>query len=434
MQFDEQHQTGKKNRGSQTHLCKLFDCHDLLFRCLFSLSCNCRLPNGLNLLLASKALLHLKINSLFFKTNDKQILSMSIIKVSIDQFVLYLCRMFLGPNMQRLFLFYFYIFLGLNASVKQFFSRNKAAIVKAGAVHKMLMLIESANGSPDADVAEAIVANFLALTALDANKPIIGSSGAIPFLTSILKDPDGKYGSQAKLDALRALYNLSISPVNLSPLLDADLVQFLLSKLGDMDFSEKILSILGNVASIPEGRRAVSCLPDAFPMLIDVLNWTDSPGCQEKGSYILMVMAHKSYGDRQAMIEAGITSSLLELTLLGTTLAQKRASRILECLTMDKGKQISESYGGRLSPTLSAPLCANNSSPCLNQSHHLEESLEEEDHMLSEERKAVKLLVQQSLHNNMKRIVRRANLPHDFVPSDHFKSLTTGSTSKSLPF
>ncbi|XP_027180354.1 U-box domain-containing protein 4-like [Coffea eugenioides] len=315
---------------------------------------------------------------------------------------------------------------------------NKAAIVKSGAVHKMLKLIESENGPHATAVAEAIVANFLSLTALDANKLIIGSSGAIPFLIRILRedtDDHEKNGSQAKQDALRALYNLSISPLNLSLLLDAHLVPCLLSRLGDMDFSERILSILSNLVSIPEGRKAVSCVPDAFPMLIDVLNWTDSPGCQERGSYVLMVMAHKSYGDRQAMIEAGITSSLLELTLLGTTLAQKRASRILECLTVDKGKQISESYGGGLNPTLSAPLCAaKSSSSCADQSHQSEESLEEEDQMLSEERKAVKLLVQQSLQNNMKRIVRRANLPHDFVPSDHFMSLTWGSTSKSLPF
>lgn len=315
---------------------------------------------------------------------------------------------------------------------------NKAAIVKSGAVHKMLKLIESENGRHATAVAEAIVVNFLSLTALDANKPIIGSSGAIPFLIRILKedtDDHEKNGSQAKQDALRALYNLSISPLNLSLLLDAHLVPCLLSRLGDMDFSERILAILSNLVSIPEGRKAISCVPDAFPMLIDVLNWTDSPGCQEKGSYVLMVMAHKSYGDRQAMLEAGITSSLLELTLLGTTLAQKRASRILECLTVDKGKQISESYGGGLNPTLSAPLCAaKSSSSCADQSHQSEESLEEEDQMLSEERKAVKLLVQQSLQNNMKRIVRRANLPHDFVPSDHFMSLTWGSTSKSLPF
>lgn len=235
--------------------------------------------------------------------------------------------------------------------------------------------------------------------------------------------------SQAKQDALRAVFNLSISPFNISYLLDANLVPFLLSKLGDMDMSERILSILSNIVSIAEGRKAISRAPDAFPILIDVLSWTDSPGCQEKVSYILMVMSHKGYGDRQAMVEAGVVSALLELTLLGSTLAQKRASRILEFITMDKGKQVSESYGGGISPTLSAPLSAGEPSH-----HPLKREEEEDQEGMSEERKAVKQLVQQSLQNNMKRIVKRANLPHDFVPSDHFKSLTSGSTSKSLPF
>lgn len=52
---------------------------------------------------------------------------------------------------------------------------------------------------------------------------------------------------------------------------------------------------------------------------------------------------------------------------------------------------------------------------------------------LSEERWAVKELVQQSLESNMRRIVKRANLPPDFAPSDHFKSLTATASSKSLP-
>lgn len=307
------------------------------------------------------------------------------------------------------------------------FYRNKAAIVKAGAVHKMLKLIESPNGWPNRAVAEAIVANFLGLSALDLNKPIIGSSGAIPFLVKTLKDPDSNASSQAKQDSLRALYNLSISPLNILPMLETDLVPFLLSTLGDMEVSERILSVLSNVVSTTEGRKAVSEVPDVFPILIDALHWTDSPACQEKVSYILMVMAHKSYGDRQAMAEAGIVSSLLELTLLGSTLAQKRASRILECLRVDKGKQVSESYGGGLGGTLSAPLCGSSSSSA-------DPNLPNEDDMMSDEKKAVKHLVQQSLQNNMRRIAKRANLPQDFVPSDHFKSLTSSSTSKSLPF
>ncbi|XP_010265630.1 PREDICTED: U-box domain-containing protein 12-like [Nelumbo nucifera] len=308
---------------------------------------------------------------------------------------------------------------------------NKAAIVKAGAVHKMLKLIESANES----VSEAIVANFLALSALDSNKPIIGSSGAIPFLVKTLQNVDKRSSAQAEQDSLRALYNLSISPSNISQILEAGLIPYLLNMLGDMEVSERVLSILSNVVSTTEGRKAISNSLDAFPILIDVLNWTDSSGCQEKASYILMVMAHKAYGDRQAMIEAGIVSSLLELTLLGSTLAQKRASRILECLRVDKGKQVSETYGGNLGVAVSAPICRTSSSST-GQNRVLKGLEEDEDEMMSEEKKAVKRLVQQSLQNNMRRIVRRANLPQDlnFAPSDHFKSLTSSSTSKSLPF
>lgn len=296
----------------------------------------------------------------------------------------------------------------------------------------MLKLIESPD-APDPSVSEAIVANFLGLSALDSNKPIIGSSGAVALLVKTLKNKEKKIRSQAKQDALRALYNLSIFPLNILAVLETDLIPFLLNALGDMEISERVLSILSNVVSTPEGRKAISSVTDAFPILVDVLNWTDSPGCQEKASYILMVMSHKSYSDRQAMIEAGIASSLLELTLLGSTLAQKRASRILECLRVDKGKQVSESYGGNLGSNVSAPICGS-SSTAANPNGVLKECMEVDEDMMSEEKKAVKHLVQQSLQNNMRRIVKRANLPQDFVPSEHFKSLTASSTSKSLPF
>lgn len=308
---------------------------------------------------------------------------------------------------------------------------NKAAIVKAGAVHKMLDLIESPNedGLPNPDVSAAIVANFLGLTALDSNKTIIGSSGAISFLIKILKNSaKSNIDSQVIQDCLRALYNLSILPSNVSPMIEIDgFVPFLLTTLGDMEVSDRVLSILSNVVSTPEGRKAVSVVQDSFQILVDVLSWTDSPNCQEKATYILMVMAHRSYRDRQTMIEFGVTSSLLELTLLGSTLAQKRASRILEILRIDKGKQVSETFGGGgIGSNVSAPLCGSVDPISTDPS--------EDGRTMSDENRAVKHLVQQSLHSNMRRIVKRANLPQDFVPSEHFKSLTSMSTSKSLPF
>ncbi|KAK2445924.1 ARM repeat superfamily protein [Trifolium repens] len=312
---------------------------------------------------------------------------------------------------------------------------NKAVIVKIGAVHKMLKIIES-SCVVDSSVSEAIVANFVGLSALDLNKPIIGSSGAIPFLVRTLQnlDSSGKSSSQVKQDALRALYNLTINQANISFVLETDLVSFLINLIEDMEVSERVLSILSNLVSSPEGRKAISAVRDAITILVDVLNWTDSPKCQEKASYILMIMAHKAYADRQAMIEAGIVSSLLELTLVGTALAQKRASRILECFRVDKGKQVSGSYdGGNLSLTVSAPICSSSSS-FVKTDGGGKEYLVDEANIMSDEKKAVKQLVQQSLQNNMMKIVKRANLKQDFVPSQHFSSLTSSSTSKSLPF
>lgn len=309
--------------------------------------------------------------------------------------------------------------------------RNKAAIVAAGTVHKMLKLIEA--GSTPACVSEAIVANFLGLTALDANKPIIGSSGAIPFLVGTFRGAGVPSNAQARQDALRALFNLSLSPANIPHLVDTGLVADLLAAVGDMEVTERVLSVLCNVVSTGEGRRAVSRSAEAFHILVDVLTWSDSPGCQEQAAYVLMMMAHKAYSDRAAMVEAGVVSALLELTLLGTRLAQKRASRILECLSVDKGKRVAAGLegggGGSASgaPAVSAPLCGvgpEGRGP----------GGGEDDAGMSEEKRAVKRLVQQSLQHNMRRIARRANLPQDFAPSDHFRALTASSTSKSLPF
>ncbi|KAD6453663.1 hypothetical protein E3N88_08369 [Mikania micrantha] len=312
---------------------------------------------------------------------------------------------------------------------------NKAAIVKAGAVHKMLDLVNSPNkGSPNPNLCSAIVANFLGLTALDSNKPIIGSSGAVSFLVKTLRSSaEGEVNSQVIQDCLKALYNLSILPSNVASMIEIDdFVPFLLATLGDMEVSDRILLILSNLVSTPEGRKAVGSVHDSFQILVDVLSWTDSPSCQEKATYILMIMAHKSYRDRQVMIESGVTSTLLELTLLGSTLAQKRASRILEILRIDKGKQVSETFASSIGANVSAPLYGSADSRLLGSADTPNDP--EGDTLMSDETKAVKHLVQQSLNSNMRRMAKRANLPQDFVPSAHFRSLTSIATSKSLPF
>ncbi|CAN6182293.1 unnamed protein product [Urochloa humidicola] len=310
---------------------------------------------------------------------------------------------------------------------------NKAAIVQAGAVHKMLRIAEGASGA----VTEAVVANFLCLSALDANKPVIGASGAAPFLVSAFQGARSGSTEQARHDALRALLNLSIAPANAPHLLAAGLAPALVASVGGDPApatADRALAVFCNlVAACPEGRRAVSRAPDAVPTLVDVLDWSDEPGCQEKAAYVLMVLAHRSYGDRAAMAEAGAASALLELTLVGTALAQKRASRILEILRADKGKQVA---GGDASGAVAA-VSAPQERGCRRGEEAGEDDGEADgDACMSVEKRAVRQLVQQSLQSNMRRIVRRARLPQDLAPAsaESLKALTASSTSKSLPF
>nr|XP_043608501.1 U-box domain-containing protein 13-like [Erigeron canadensis] len=297
---------------------------------------------------------------------------------------------------------------------------NKSAIVEAGALHKMLDLVKSPKeGMPDPDLSAVVVANFLGLSALDSNKPIVGSSGAVVFLIKTLKSFTKPNNSQVVQDSLRALYNLSILPSNILLMVEVEnFVPFLFTMIVEIEASDRVLSVLSNIVSTPEGRKAVSMVQDAFKILVDVLNWVDSPGCQEKATYVLMIMAHKSYVDRQAMIDAGIMSSLLELTLIGSALSQKRSSKILEILRANKGKRVSGA-----GTTLSAPLCGSTDT----------ESVDSSKRFLNNN--AVKHLVEQSLHNNMRRIVKRANIPKEFMLLEHSKSsVASFSTSKSLPF
>ena len=122
------------------------------------------------------------------------------------------------------------------------FCRNKAAIVQAGAVHKMLRIAEAASGALTA----ALVANFLCLSALDANKPIIGASGAAPFLVRAF---EAAATEQVWHDALRALLNLSIAAANAPHLLVAGLGPSLLAAVGDMSALDRALAALCNIVA-----------------------------------------------------------------------------------------------------------------------------------------------------------------------------------------
>ncbi|XP_078437537.1 U-box domain-containing protein 45-like isoform X2 [Wolffia australiana] len=265
---------------------------------------------------------------------------------------------------------------------------NKSAIVAAGAVEKMNKLID--RGSIARSVSDAVIANFLNLSALDENKEIIGSSRAIAFLVEAFRAVD--FGDQARLDTIRAILNLAMSPDNVPRLIASGLVPDLMAAIGDMQVSEKVLSVLSFIVSTAEGRTAISQTSESFLILIDVLNWSDSPRCQEEASFVLLAMAQRSFLHRRMMIETGIVSSLLELALIGSPLAQYRAAGILEWLKL-AGEEIA--FDGESEDRPRA---------------RVTEAMAGEGREMCDDRRAVSQLVQQSLLLTTTRVLRRANL------------------------
>ena len=298
---------------------------------------------------------------------------------------------------------------------------NKASIVIAGCVPKMVRLLQE----PEPALQEAVVAGFLSLSALDRNKPVIGSSGAVPQLVKLLETG----GDQIRRDTLRTLYNLSIAQCNINILVDAGAMAAIVSTLKHVPptNAEKSLSVLSNMVAVAVGRQAVMNDEDALTSLIDILAWADRSTCQEKAVYVLLVISHYNHGHRQAMVQKRAIPALLELSLLGTLLAQKRAICVLECLREER-----ESRGRPLSAPMRRTRKSKEENP--NQA-------DLDDAAAGDGRKIVNIMVQQSLERNLQRIVRRANgpvAPHhalEFVPgSAKIKSLIGCSSSKSLPY
>ncbi|XP_002967806.2 U-box domain-containing protein 12 [Selaginella moellendorffii] len=227
---------------------------------------------------------------------------------------------------------------------------NKAAIVTAGAVPKMVKISQESGGT----VQEGLAAVFLSLSALDVNKPVIGHSGAVPALINILKQGASL---KAKKDALKALCNLSIFHGNVKVIVDANIIQSLLDMIYHPELVETAVDLLGNLAATEVGRRAIVDKQDAVLILVDVLGWADAPQCQEKAVSVLMTMAYRSRALRQAISRCGAVSALLELSILGSSLAQKVAAWILDCLKQD------DDFGRKSSTTFHDVFCCEDAQP-----------------------------------------------------------------------
>ncbi|KAG2395978.1 uncharacterized protein HKW66_Vig0066460 [Vigna angularis] len=282
--------------------------------------------------------------------------------------------------------------------------RNKALIVEAGILSKLPNTIDLVDESTTCKLAELL----LSLSSLVNTQFPLASLDFIPLLRHIF-ETDTCFDT--KQSCLSALYNLSTVLENASAMVSSGLVPILLEASSLKEISEKALATLGNLSVTLMGKKAIensTMVPETF---IDILSWEDKPKCQELSVYILMILAHQSSLQRKKMAQAGIVPVLLEVVLLGSPLAQKRAMKLLQWFKDERQTKMGP-HSGPQTPRFAM------GSP-LNQRE------------AKEGKKMMKSLVKQSLHRNMQIITHRANAAGE---SSKLKSLIISTSSKSLPY
>eukprot|EP00258_Populus_trichocarpa_P009859 XP_002316829.2 U-box domain-containing protein 7 [Populus trichocarpa] len=282
---------------------------------------------------------------------------------------------------------------------------NKALMVEAGIFSKLPVNIDVLEEPTRHEFAELI----LSLSSLANHTQFpLASSEVLPFLIGILESGSS---CETKESCLGTLYNLSAVLDNTGALLSNGVVQTLLRLISVKALSEKALATLGHLVVTLMGKKAMensSLVPES---LIEIMTWEDKPKCQELSAYILMILAHQSSAQREKMAKSGIVPALLELALLGSPLAQKRALKLLQWFKDERQTRMGPHSGPQTARiAIGSPV------------NHSE---------AQEGKKLMKDLVKQSLHKNMELITRRANATSGH--SSMLKSLVISTSSKSLP-
>ncbi|KAL4585706.1 hypothetical protein LXL04_010330 [Taraxacum kok-saghyz] len=281
---------------------------------------------------------------------------------------------------------------------------NKALMMEAGILSKLSESIgveELANH----EFAQLV----MSLSSLVNAQFPIDSSKILPLALHMLKLDSSK---DTKILCLGTLYNLSTVIDNVGSLATKEVVETLLKLSSMKEASEKALATLGNLVVTSMGKRALESSPLVPECLIEILTWDDELKSQELSAYVLMILAHQSSLQRTKMAEGGIVPILLQVALLGSPLARKRALKLLQWFKDERQMKMGPHSGP--------------------QSRRLSYSSSTNQEDVGEGKKLMKKMVQQSLYKNMETITRRAN--GDSESKSKIKILVVSSSSKSLPY
>uniref|UniRef100_A0A1J3IIP1 U-box domain-containing protein 7 n=1 Tax=Noccaea caerulescens TaxID=107243 RepID=A0A1J3IIP1_NOCCA len=286
---------------------------------------------------------------------------------------------------------------------------NKALMVNAGICSKLPKNVEVLDQSTRHGFAELL----LSLSSLTNIQLPVASSQILPFLMDTMNSDSTEM--KTKEICLATINNLCLVLEYAGPLVSNRAVQTLLSLMLVKDLSEKALASLGQLVVTQMGKKAMEDSLTVPKSLIEILTWEDKPKCQEYSAYILMVLAHQSWSQREKMAKAGIVPVLLEVTLLGSPLVQKRAVKLLQWFKDERNVRMGPHSGpqtGRVSSGMGSPMSPRSG---------------------EEGKKMMKNLVKQSLYKNMEMITRRGNMDME-KECCRLKSLIISTSSKSLTY
>ncbi|KAK8692580.1 hypothetical protein V6N13_076037 [Hibiscus sabdariffa] len=281
---------------------------------------------------------------------------------------------------------------------------NKALMLEAGILSKLPKDIDVVDDQTRHEFAQLL----LSLSSISDTHFSLAKTQVLQFFAGILESASS---IETKEICLGVVCNLSAVLENAGTLVSNGIVETLLKLSSFKQLSEKALAALGHLAMTLMGKKAMedsSMVPES---LIEILTWEGKDKCQELSAYILMILAHQSSTQRDKMSKAGIVPVLVEVSLLGSPLAQKRALKLLQWFKDERQAKMGPHSGpqtGRVG--IGSPL-------------HPREA--------EEGKTMMKNLVKQSLHKNMEMITRRANAAGD---SSNLKSLVLSTSSKSLPY
>lgn len=282
-------------------------------------------------------------------------------------------------------------------------------MVNAGICSKLPKDVEVLDQSTRHSFAELL----LSLSSLTITQLPVASSRILPFLMETMNSDSTDL--KTKEICVATINNLCLVLENAGPLVLNGTVQTLLNLMSAKDLSEKALASLGQLVVTQMGKKAMEDSLTVPKGLIEILTWEDKPKCQEYSAYILMVLAHQSWSQREKMAKAGIVPVLLEVSLLGSPLVQKRAVKLLQWFKDERNVRMGPHSGpqtGWVSRGMGSPMSPRSG---------------------EEGRKMMKNLVKQSLYKNMEMITRRGNVDME-SEGCRLKSLIISTSSKSLTY